>query len=124
MTTLTIFCDRILFLVFTFAASWCLEVIPALFLRDMYKSISVPSSRTTHYSPMLHNALLALGANFSDNHDLRNIRSLNHFVNKANSYFEIERQKPSISLLQALSVLGNFHCSRGEYNSASMYIGK
>jgi hypothetical protein len=101
-------------------------VIPELFLRDMYKYISAwpTPPMTTHYSPMLHNALLALGSPFSDNSGLRDTSSKQAFVNKAKSHFETERKTPGVSLLKALSILGIYHWSQGEYDFASRSFGE
>jgi len=58
--------DKILDLSFKFFAMWTFRIVPFLFLRDMYRALSVPRSeerpRTPHYSPMLHNAVLSVSA--------------------------------------------------------------
>ncbi len=44
--------DKILDLLFSFFTSWCLRVVPTLFLRDMYRAIvSSDTVKTPHYLP-------------------------------------------------------------------------
>lgn len=47
--------DKALDLLFKFFTSWCFRIVPALFLRDMYRALIVPRShtppKTPHYSP-------------------------------------------------------------------------
>jgi hypothetical protein len=118
---------RALDLIFKFFTSWCLRVVPALFLRDMYRSLSVPSShpspKTPHYSPMLHNALVALGLAFVDDSKLRDLKSRQYFANQAKSYIEIECSKPNLSVVNALSILASFHSSKGDQTLGYLYFG-
>lgn len=118
---------RLLDLFFKFVASWCLRIVPTLFLRDMCRVLSVPSSqpppRTSHYSPMLHNALVAVAMAFSDDPRICDLRSRQYFATKARSYIESECQSPNISVVHALSILASFHCSLGEHTLGYMYIG-
>ncbi|KAF8646644.1 hypothetical protein AX16_007143 [Volvariella volvacea WC 439] len=119
--------DRILDLVFRFFTSWCFRVVPALFLRDMWRALSVPKSqtlpKTAHYSPMLHNALIALGSAFSDDPLIRDSRSREYFAQAAKGYLEAECQKPNISAVQALSILASYHSSKGEQTLGYLYFG-
>ncbi|KAJ7151912.1 hypothetical protein C8R43DRAFT_846056, partial [Mycena crocata] len=119
--------DRVLDLCFKFYLSWCMRIVPALFLRDMHRYLSVPRSRTPpktpHYSPMLHNALLALATAFSDDPRIRDIKSRQYFAAAAKSCIEDECQKPNISVVHALSVLGSFHSAQDEQMLGHMYFG-
>lgn len=115
-------------LLFKFFTSWCLHIVPALFLRDMYRSLSVPAShaspKTPHYSPMLHNALVALALAFVDDPKLRDLKSRQYFANKAKSYIEIECSKPTLSVVNALSTLACFYSSIGEDQTLGyLYFG-
>jgi hypothetical protein len=118
---------RALDLIFKFFTSWCLRVVPALFLRDMYRSLSVPAShpspKTPHYSPMLHNALVALGLAFVDDQKLRDLKSRQYFANKAKSYIESECSKPNLSVVNALSILASFHSSKGDQTLGYLFFG-
>ncbi|KAF8624671.1 hypothetical protein AX17_007002 [Amanita inopinata Kibby_2008] len=119
--------DRILDLFFKFFTSWCLRIVPSLFLRDMYRSLSSPRHqappKTPHYSAMLHNALIAVASAFSDDPRIRDLKSRRYFAAEAQSYFEIECQKPNLSTMHALSILASFHSSQGDQSSGYMYFG-
>lgn len=116
--------DKILDLLFKFFTSWCLRIVPALFLRDMYRHLSIdPPPVTSHYSPMLHNALIALATAFSDNPKLNDVKTRTIFAEAAKRYIEHECQKPNICVVQALSLLGSFHSSKGDQNLGYLYFG-
>ncbi|KAF8241145.1 hypothetical protein L208DRAFT_1420221 [Tricholoma matsutake] len=117
--------DRILDLLFKFLTSWCLRIVPDLFLRDMFRTISVPrsqTSKTTHYSPMLHNALIAVGTAFSDDPRIRDHKARQCFASTAKSCIEAECQEPNISVMHALSFLGSYHSSLGEQTLGYLYF--
>jgi hypothetical protein len=118
---------RLLDLLFKFVAAWCLRIVPSLFLRDMFCALSVPPSqpppKLSHYSPMLHNALVALATAFSDDPHICDLRSRQSFAGKAKSYLETECQSPNISVVHALSILATFHSSLGEQTLGYMYFG-
>jgi len=119
--------DKILDLLFKFFTSTCLRIMPDLFLRDMYRTLSVPRSQTLpkapHYSPMLHNALIALATAFSDDPYVHDSKSRQYFVTAARSYLDSECSSPNISVIQALALLGNFHCGQGEETLGYTYFG-
>ncbi|PPQ76231.1 hypothetical protein CVT26_008583 [Gymnopilus dilepis] len=118
--------DRALDLLFKFFTSWCLRIVPALFLRDMYRALSVPPGypppKTPHYSPMLHNALVALGLAFLDDYKYRDLRVRQYFANTAKSWIEAECQKPNLSVVNALGVLASFHSSQGDQTLGYLYF--
>ncbi|KIM40989.1 hypothetical protein M413DRAFT_157684 [Hebeloma cylindrosporum] len=119
--------DRALDLLFKFFTSWCLRIVPALFCRDMYRSLSVdgsqPPPKTPHYSPMLHNALVALALAFLDEPELRDFEARQRFADAAKGFIETECQKPNISVVNALSILASFHSSQGDQALGYMYFG-
>ncbi|KZT28805.1 hypothetical protein NEOLEDRAFT_1239318 [Neolentinus lepideus HHB14362 ss-1] len=119
--------DFLLDLCFKFFTSWCMRVVPELFLRDMYIFLSVsetePPPKTPHYSPMLHNALLALSLAFSDKPHLKDVNTRRMFANQAKTDIEKECERPSISVVHALSLIGSFHSTQGEQTLGYMYFG-
>ncbi|KAF8909703.1 fungal-specific transcription factor domain-containing protein [Gymnopilus junonius] len=119
--------DKALDLLFKFFTSWCLRIVPALFLRDMYRALSVPPGhhppKTPHYSPMLHNALVSLGLAFLDDYKFRDLRVRQYFANTAKSWIEAECQKPNLSVVNALDILASFHSSQGDQTLGYMYFG-
>lgn len=119
--------SRALDLLFKFFTSWCLRIVPALFCRDMYRALCVPRSqpppKTPHYSPMLHNALVALALAFLDEPELRDLKARQYFANTAKSFIEAECEKPNISVVHALSILASYHSSQGDQTLGYMYFG-
>jgi len=120
--------DKLLDLLFKFFTSWCLRIVPPLFLRDMYRALSLPASqpppKTAHYSPMLHNALVALATAFSDDPRIRDLKSRQYFARRAKSYIDTECERPNISVVHALSILGSFHSSMGDQTLGYLYFGQ
>ena len=78
--------------------------------------------KTPHYSPMLHNALVALALAFSDD-QFRDIRVRERYASTAKSFIESESRKPNLSGVHALSVLGSYHSSKGDQTLGYMYFG-
>ncbi|KAF9026866.1 hypothetical protein BDZ89DRAFT_832235 [Hymenopellis radicata] len=119
--------DRIINLLFKFFTSWCLRIVPALFLRDMHVALSVPRHqtppKTSHYSPMLHNALMALATAFSDDPKIRDYKSRKYFSDEAKRLWESECAKPNLAMVHALSLLGSFHSTNGEQTIGYVYFG-
>ncbi len=93
-----------------------MRTMPPLFLRDMcHVLLAQPSqerSKTAHYSPMLHNALVGLALVFLDDPRFRDLKTRLYFVDEAKSYLEVECQRLDISVVQALSLLSNFYRSK------------
>jgi hypothetical protein len=73
---------------------------------------------------MLHNALIALAMAFSDDPQIRDLESRQQFARKAKSYIEAECQRPNISVVHALSIIGSFHSCQGDQTLGYMYFGK
>ncbi|CAL1699935.1 unnamed protein product [Somion occarium] len=119
--------DRLLDLFFKFFSSWCMRLIPEYFLRDMRRALSLPASqpalRTAHYSPMLHNSILALATAFSDDPMKRAVSFRAHFARKAKSYIDHDCEKPSIACVSSLSLLGSYHATNGEQGLGYFYFG-
>ncbi|TFY65610.1 hypothetical protein EVG20_g5476 [Dentipellis fragilis] len=119
--------DGLLDCFFRFFTSWRMCIIPAFFLRDMHRYLSVPRGetppRTSHYSPMLHNSIVALAAAFSDHPELKHIDMRRKFAAKAKDDLEKECSQPSLSAVVALSFLATFHSSQGEHELGYMYFG-
>ncbi|KAF7293807.1 Zn(2)-C6 fungal-type domain-containing protein [Mycena chlorophos] len=93
--------DRLLDIVFKYFTSWCMRVVPALFLRHMYRYImhrGPQRLKTAHYSPMLHNAILALAATYSDDPAVRNIEARRAIAAHAKTYPEPSDRAPTLDL--------------------------
>ena len=119
--------DRLLELLFKFFMCWGLRIVPELFLRDMHRALSIPPTasapKLAHYSPMLHNAAMALATAYSDDPMLKSARCRNLFAERAKGYIESECQKPTIALVTALGTLAAFHSVCGDQSLAYLYFG-
>lgn len=93
----------------------------------MHRALSVPllqeCPKTSHYSPMLHNALVALALTFLDDPKFRDLKTRQYYIDKAKGFMEAECQQPSISVVQGLSFLGSFYGSQGERVLGFLYFG-
>jgi hypothetical protein len=73
---------------------------------------------------MLHNVLVASALAFLDDPKLRALETRRHFIDVAKDVMEAECQKPTIAVVQALSLLGNFYGSQGEQGLGFIAFGK
>jgi hypothetical protein len=73
---------------------------------------------------MLHNAILALGATFSDDPTIRDLRTRTCFLEKAKSYIEDECSRPHLSVVNALSLIGSFHSGQGDQTLGYVFFGE
>ncbi|RXW17748.1 hypothetical protein EST38_g8099 [Candolleomyces aberdarensis] len=119
--------DKALDLVFKFLTSWYLGVVPPLFLHDMCQVLSMPRGqmppKTAHYSPMLHNAILAVGLAFLDDPAVQDYKARHCFAEEAKKYIETEFSSPSLCSVAALSMIATFHSSQGDETLGFMYFG-
>ena len=119
--------DIIIDRVLTFYAPWCLRLHPYFLLRDMYAALHLQRGGnalvTTHYSAMLHNAILALGLAFADDPKLRRHEFRAIFAQEAKKYVEIDGIRPTLATVQAFAILANFHSGLGQQGLGFMYMG-
>jgi hypothetical protein len=96
-------------------------------MRDMYRVLSTPACatppRAAHYSPILHNAIVAMALAFSDDIQFSDLKNRQYFARKAESYLMDELSRPNIAGVYALSILGSYYGSVGEQNRGYIYIG-
>jgi hypothetical protein len=125
--------DTLLNRFFKFFSNWCLRVIPSLFLRDMAVALLSPAltaqnssspPKTAHYSPLLHNSILAVAAAYSDDPAICCREGKTSFAKKAKEYVEIECARPTLSTVQALAILSSYHSGLSEQSLGFMYFGK
>ncbi|KAL7424094.1 hypothetical protein Q5752_001679 [Cryptotrichosporon argae] len=112
---------------FRFFASWGLRAHLPFFMRDMHHALSYPApealGRTAHYSPLLHNVVLAIGLAFADEEQLRadNVREM--FVRQAKRYLDEEIVAPSLASVQALALLSSYYSTKGSHSVGYAYMG-
>src|SRR4051794_21592417 len=104
-------------------------------LADNSSSTSSPRlTRTAHYSPLLHNAILSLAACLSDdppsNQELsdsdgpptsRELAGM--FASKAKANVEVECERPMLSTVQGLMLLSSYHSGSGRDAIGWLYSG-
>ena len=115
-----------------FFTSWCMRAIPEYFLRDMYAYLhpaSTPSSSPTqlpklaHYSPLLHNCMLAVASAFSSDPLIRKPETRARFAEEARAYIETECSRPNICTVQALGLFASYYSGQGQQTLGFMYFG-
>lgn len=90
---------------------------PVLFRQDMHLALyTSPPSKTPHYSPMLHNAILAIALAFSDNPVLRRTETRSRFAHEAKQCVEQEGTSPTVATVQALLHIASYHSTAAEHN--------
>ncbi|KAJ7056964.1 hypothetical protein C8F01DRAFT_1256905 [Mycena amicta] len=119
--------DKIIDVSFKFWTGWCHRIAPSLFFRDMHRALSVPRGRapprTAWYSPMLHNAMLAICSIFSDDPFIQDPKTRQCFADAAKRCLENECKKPEVSLVHALAFLGTFYANLGDRIMGDLYAG-
>ena len=115
-----------------------MRLIPEYFLRDMYTYLhpsSLPSGphaqrpatslpRLAHYSPFLHNALLAVGTAFSSDPKVRKSKTRARFAEEGKVYIDEECSRPNISTVTALGLLASYYSGQGQQTLGFTYFGK
>jgi len=89
----------------------------------MIASLHPPFPRTSHYSPLLHNAMLAVALGFSDDPLLRHSTTRKKYADQAKSYIDEEGMNPTVATVQALANLAAYHSLSAEHNLGWLYIG-
>jgi len=96
---------------------------PSLFKHDMALALTYPYPQTPHYSPMLHNAILAIALGLSEHPYLRLSSTRAIFSAQAKSFIEEEGMTPSVATVQAFAHIASYHSLGAEHNLGWLYIG-
>jgi hypothetical protein len=119
----TIILDRF----FRFFASWGMRALPDLFHQDMIRTVMLPPNtplaRFTHYSPFLHNIMLAIALMWADEDYLRQTSTRAIFAAKAETYLSIEISRPTLATVQGLALKSSYHSTLGDHAGGWSYFG-
>ncbi|KAF8714536.1 nitrogen assimilation transcription factor, partial [Rhizoctonia solani] len=123
--------DTILSRCFKYGVAWLHCMIAEIFLHNMLYALAPESSNSTaddqlrlqHYTPMLHCALIAYAAAFSDNAEIRSPSFRHRFAQHAKQWLDYEFERPVAALPRALALLAEYHCAVGEQSAGFMYMG-
>ena len=111
-----------------FISPHTLSVVPDRFLRDMYRALSAPQDgvppKITHYSPMLHCALISVAAGLSDDPDVKSLETRAKFADEAKKLMDEECKFPSIAAVQGVSLLAMYHKANGDQCLGYVYFGQ
>lgn len=110
---------------FRFFCSWSMRIIPHFFLRDLAIATTSPNPKplTNHFSPMLHNIVVATALSYSDSPALKERSLRDRFIAKAKSCLDGEAQKPALSGVQSLALLSSYYSGQAEQSLGFMYFG-
>jgi hypothetical protein len=96
------------------------------FLTDLRTCLSPETGspwRKALYSPLLHNALLAISLGFLDDPALSPINVRSHFAAHAARFLQAELERPMISTIYGLILLARFHGAASANELGYMYSG-
>ena len=117
--------DRALELYFRFSTSWTLRIIPNFFLRDLAIATEAPDPKPqiNHYSPMLHNIVVAVALAYSDDRALRERALRDKFISQGKLSLDSECQRPTLSTVQSLDLLSSYYSGMGEQTLGFLHFG-
>ncbi|WWC62347.1 uncharacterized protein I303_104943 [Kwoniella dejecticola CBS 10117] len=117
--------DQVINRFFQFYACWGQRSNPILFRQDLHTALYTDSDiKTPHYSPMLHNAILAIALGLSDDPFLRSSETRKIFAKKAKDFIDYEGMNPTVATVQAFAHLASYHSLSAEHNLGWLYIGQ
>lgn len=123
--------DTLLDRYFNFHTIWLRTLVPELFLRDMLAqlapqhtgAVSSQPPRVLCYSPFLHCAILSVAAALSDDLTIKARETRDRFASCAKQYLESECERPTLTAIQALTCLSDYHHSCGERGLSYLFSG-
>ncbi|KAI5479510.1 hypothetical protein MNV49_003452 [Pseudohyphozyma bogoriensis] len=117
--------DNIVDLYFSYFNSWCCWASPKLFKRDMQICLAPNSTtiRTSFYSPLLHNTILSLGLNYSDDPRVRKFDAASRLTAVARDFVDDELERPRLSTISGLMNLGSCYSTIGYHGRGWAYAG-
>lgn len=112
---------------FRFFASWGMRASPDLFMQDMVRTVMLPRdtppARFSHYSPFLHNIILAIALMWAEDEDLSHANTRAIFAEHAESFLPTELARPTLATVQGLALKSSLHSTLGDHTSGWAYFG-
>lgn len=96
---------------------------PSVDHHDAQSDVPIKAPKVAHYTPMLHNSILALALAYSDNPYLSRLKTRALFVDQAKRYLEAECARPSLACVHALGYLSSYYSGQGEQNLGFLFFG-
>lgn len=93
------------------------------FKQHMDFAVHPPYFRMPHYSPFLHNAILAIALGFSDDPYLCDLSVRRLYSEQAKKFIDEEGLRPSIATVQAFAHVASYHSLAAEHNLGWLYMG-
>ncbi|GAA5881803.1 hypothetical protein JCM16303_006460 [Sporobolomyces ruberrimus] len=118
--------DALLDLFFLYFNPWCYWIEEEQFRRDLRSVLSFDSnhstSRSSHYSPLLHLVILAIACAYSDDSSASQTVSQTLVAN-AKASIDSEGERPTIATLRGFLLLGSWHSGNGLQGLGNLYSG-
>lgn len=111
---------------FTYFNIWCLWVDEDSFRRDLALCLSsnpLAPPRTSFYSPLLHNAIIALACALSNDPRVSDRLAARACAARAKALLEDEGERPQLSTQQGLLVVGSYHSGNSLQGLGYLYSG-
>ncbi|GJN93253.1 hypothetical protein Rhopal_006300-T1 [Rhodotorula paludigena] len=111
---------------FAYFNTWCLWVDEDSFRRDLALCLSsnpLAPSRTSFYSPLLHNAIIALACALSNDTRVSDRSAARACAARAKALLEDEGERPQLSTQQGLLLVGSYHSGNSLQGLGYLYSG-
>lgn len=92
-------------------------------IRAITLPVNTPLPRFTHYSPFLHNIILAMVLRWSDDDALNTARNRMTFAAAAEMYMSKELSRPTLATVQGLALKSSYHSTLGDHTGGWAYFG-
>ena len=96
---------------------------PTVDKHDTQSDAPIKIPKVAHYTPMLHNSILALALAYSNNPQLSKLKTRALFAEQAKRYLEAECARPSLACVHALGYLASHYSGQGEQNLGFLFFG-
>jgi hypothetical protein len=94
-------------------------------LRDLAIATEAPDPKPqiNHYSPLLHNVVVATALAFSEVSALRERSLRDKFITHGKLSLDSECQRPALSTVQGLALMSSYYSGMGDQTLGFMFFG-